>query len=226
LVPFAGLESYHRILDELDEKWNVHVPVLMHYDPNRTDISDRLREHYIPENRVNNETEIPSQADNATRPLDEIQEDESTSQNLTKIVTRANPADHLISLTRMLSDGLFFEPNHRVVKYHSKFVPTYAYYYTYVSDSLPAVYALIRAARPKRWYPWEVNIAGGVVLYYADKYIWRSKDPKRFGACHGDDILQLWSFSLITDIRPSSGDYPFSRDFVHSVVSFAKRYEY
>jgi len=180
----TGLESYSHILDELDTKWDTHVPVLMHYDPNRTEVSDKLREYYMN--------------------------------------SSMSPSSDLMSLTRMLSDGIFFEPNYRVAKYHAKHVPTYLYYYTYLSSTLPSVYSLIRAAKPKEWYPWELNIAGGVASYYADKFIWRSKDPKKFGACHAEDILQLWSFSLITDIRPRSGDYNFSNAFVSSFVDFAQ----
>lgn len=74
-----------------------------------------------------------------------------------------------------------------MAKMHVNYAPTYLYYYTYISETMPGSYALIRAARPQRWYsPWFANIAQNLVMYYADKYIWRSKDPKKYGACHGD----------------------------------------
>lgn len=125
----------------------------MHYDPNRTNVSDKLREHYFP-NEPN------------------------------ELVKRINPAEDLESLTKMLSHGIFFEASHKVAKYHSKYAPTYLYYYNYTSAAFPSMYSLIRAAKPKR--PWQFNVATSVVSDYADKYVWSSKDPRRFGPCHAE----------------------------------------
>lgn len=181
------MEAYPEILNELDSKWNEIVPVLLHYDPNRTEISDKLRDYYFSKN------------------------------------PNPNPAEDLVNLTRMLGAGIFFEGNHRIAKQISKFSPTYLYYYTYISESLPSSYAFIRAAKPttRWWYPWPVNYAQKLATYYFNKIMWPSTDPKRFGACHGDDILQTFSMNSFVDVKMMSSDYPFSKELVNTIVQFA-----
>lgn len=146
---------------ELDSKWNDHIPILLHYDSKRAEVSDELRQYYFTRRLENGSLES------------------------------VNPADDLLNLTKMFSDGLFFEGTHRVSKMHAIYAPTYLYYYTYISHSVPSTYAMIRAARKRTWWsPYPVTVVGGLGSYYLDKMIWPSKDPSKFGAVHGDDVMQ------------------------------------
>lgn len=79
LDAFLGLESYSEVLEELSEKWNSYMPILLHYDPNRTEISDKLRSYYFSKTGKTGET------------------------------IKVDPVDDMFNLTKILGAGIFFE---------------------------------------------------------------------------------------------------------------------
>jgi carboxylesterase type B len=184
----SRLEAFPEILSKIDEKWNEYVPILLHYDPARKDISEKIREYYF-----KNSTTISSD---------------------------------VATLTKMISDGIFFHATHWTAKLHSKWAPVYLYYYTYRS-SLPSVYSAMGAIKNSDDRDVSgIKLVNAIIRDFLRQYFQQSKYPKRFGPCHGEELLLLWDLHWASEIGTMGTDFVFSKALVTNLVSFAQSIEH
>jgi carboxylesterase type B len=153
--------------------------------------------------------------------------------------------NQLQNLTNLFSDKMFFSPTKKAADIHSRFAPTYLYYFTYRTPV--TVYDLIRGVTPAGFLPPEIEIVGHMTRSWIESNVFRMKTgmegkknyffiplPRNTnsrtsnfiywfsGACHGDELSILYNTNFFSEIGKSSKHYPFAKAFVKLWADFAK----
>lgn len=208
MLYFVGLEATPEVMNALDVKWDEHVAVLLHYNPEMKNVSTKIRHFYCPRS-------FP--------PFDPKDRSSSSSENersIRKSLETIPPQNALENVTDMLSDGVWFHATKQAAAHHSKYAPVYLNYFSYHSNILPSTYTFIKSARVRNNIPAEFTWPRYLAEAYFGQYFMQSRNHKRFGACHGDDLMYYWNTNPVVQIRTVSRDYQFSTDFVKSLSDF------
>ncbi|XP_021945977.1 venom carboxylesterase-6 isoform X2 [Folsomia candida] len=129
----------------------------------------------------------------------------------------------LKNFTKMMSDGLFFHSLHKAAASHSQHAPVHLYFYEYES-SLPGVYSILKSVKSDDWLLAEVKIGVSILKDFFRK-LFNYPGPHEYGACHADDLVQLFKMDWKLEIGQKSGDYQFSKNLVKTFVDFASNVE-
>lgn len=219
---FAGLEATPEVLNTLDTQWHAHVPILLHYNPAMKNVSEQVRHYYCPQS-----------IDHVTRPPESgtknVCEDNGNSTCASESDIEEEIVDHgpvippqetLENVTHMISDGIWYHATREAALHHAKFAPVYLAYFSYHSTILPSTYTFIKSARERNTVPAELTWPAYFAEAYFQQIFFQQNSPKRFGACHGDDLMYYWATNPFLQIRPASQDYPFSKKLVTAFVDF------
>lgn len=203
------------MLNTLDTKWDEHVSILLHYDPKMKNVSEKIRHFYCPLSMpfpTGHEINGSSCASG---------EESGDSRGEHRPFETTPPQKTLENVTTMISDGVWFHATREAAVHHAKYAPVYLNYFTYHSNVLPSSYTFIKSARVRNSVPAEFSWPRYLIEAYFNQVARQHRNHKRFGACHGDDIMYYWSTNPVLQIRTFSQDYQFSRDFVTSLSDFA-----
>ncbi|XP_035714047.1 venom carboxylesterase-6 isoform X2 [Folsomia candida] len=180
----SRLDAMNMDVETMQENWSKYAPIMLMYDPKRTNVTDRFREYYFSSPPYNHDT-------------------------------------YFQNFTRMISDGWFFHALHGAVTHHNKVAPVYLYYYDYEA-ALPSIYSAMKAVESSDdWLFADARIAISIGKDLFKRY-YGHPGPHDYGACHADELLQLFNMERAFEIGQKSRDYQFSKDLVKTFVDFAK----
>jgi len=191
----ARLEAGDVSLETLDKDWNKkYSPLLNFYDPGQVEVSEKIKEQYF------------------------------TGGNFAAMDRHS----FLANFTQMMSDSWFFYGIQQAANYHLNLKSkqktlVYLYFYDYQASSVPGSYSLMKAVRTDDWLPAELKVAWSI---FKDLFVayFGFHGPHEYGACHADDLFQLFKVDLF-EIGRKSRDYQFSKSLVKAFVDFASNDE-
>ncbi|CAL8073937.1 unnamed protein product [Orchesella dallaii] len=208
----ARMEAHRDVLTTLDSKWHDHVSILLHYNTEMKNVSQKLRNFYCPQCIFPTGSNSSESVSNSTP--SEVEGGDFDDPDAVP------PHEALENVTHMVSDGVWFLATKEAAMHHAKYAPVYLNYFSYISNVLPSSYTFIKSARVRNNVPAEWSWPRYLAQAYLQQHLFQNNNPKRFGACHGDDLIYYFATNPIMQIRQISQDYTFSKNIVAAFVHF------